>query len=66
MVKMNKIIILFALILLILSTSCVNEDVNKQEEYEKCTSVCASVLSDDFVTLELCRRECKEKFLDEE
>ena len=65
MVRMNKIIILFFVIILIVTSGCVSEDAKRQEEYEKCTSVCASVLSDDFVTLELCRRECKEKFLEE-
>ena len=66
MINMNKIAILFILFILVLSTSCVNEEVNKQEEYEKCTSVCASVLEEDFVTMELCRRECEEEFLKEE
>ena len=65
MMKMNKTIVMFALIILLFSTSCVNEDAQKQEEYEKCNSVCASVLTDDFVTLELCRRECREKFLED-
>jgi hypothetical protein len=65
MAGINKIAIIFALILLIISPGCVNEDRQKQEEYEKCTSVCASVLSDDFVTLELCREECREEFLEE-
>ncbi|MFC2016499.1 hypothetical protein ACFLUF_02170 [Chloroflexota bacterium] len=65
MAKMNKVVILSIMIILIFSASCVNENTPKQKEYEKCTSVCASVLSDDFVTLELCRRECKKEFLDE-
>ena len=63
---MNKIAILFIVFILILSTGCVDEDAKKQEEYEKCTSVCASVLEEDFVTMELCRRECEEEFLKEE
>ena len=63
---MNKFIILFLIIILLFSASCINEDKEKIEEYNKCNSVCASVLSDDFVTLELCRRECEEKFLKEE
>lgn len=67
MVKINKIAILFALIILILSIiSCVNENTQKQQEYEKCASVCASVLEDDFVTMKLCMDECQKKFLEEE
>lgn len=63
---MKKIVIIVLLIGIILVTSCIeNTDTEKRKEYEKCTSVCASVLEEDFVTLELCRQECKKKFLDE-
>ena len=66
MVKLNKLIFSIIIFILILSAGCNNEAVDSNKEYNKCVSVCASVLSDDFVTLELCRQECKEKFLDEE
>jgi PBP1b-binding outer membrane lipoprotein LpoB len=59
----NKIFVLF-FILLIFVNGCSNVDVNPQKEYNKCTSVCASVLEEDFVTMELCRQECREKFLE--
>ena len=62
MTRLNKIII-FTLLLLFLINSCSN-NVDNQVEYEKCTSVCASVLEDDFVTMKICMDECKEKFLD--
>ena len=65
MMKANKIIFLIAVIILIFSAGCADNDDSKLGEYNKCVSVCASVLSEDFVTLELCRQECKEKFLDE-
>ena len=58
-------IILILLILSLLITSCIDTETEKGKEYEKCTSVCSSVLSEDFVTLELCRQECKKKFLEE-
>ena len=62
---MKKTINFFSLlfiILILISSGCESDDV--QREYEKCTSVCASVLEDDFITLKLCVDECKEKFLD--
>ena len=63
MTRLNKIIIFILLISLIFITNCSN-NIDYQEEYEKCTSVCASVLEDDFVTMKLCMDECKEKFLE--
>ena len=65
MKKMNKIVFLVFVLVLIFSYGCANADT-KQGEYNKCTSVCASVLEEDFVTLKLCMDECKEKFLEEE
>lgn len=63
---MKKTIITLFLIGLILITSCTNEiDSDKSKEYNKCTAICASVLSEDFITLELCRQECNKKFLEE-
>lgn len=64
---MNKpinFLMLFLIILVIFSAGC-SENVPKQEDYEKCTSVCASVLGDDFVTMELCRQDCEKRFLEE-
>jgi len=66
MVRLGNFFILFFIIALLFTLGCSNNETKPQKEYEKCTSVCASVLEDDFVTMELCRRECKEKFLDEE
>ena len=66
MAGINKIVLLSVMIMLIFSASCVKEQTPKQEEYNKCASVCASVLEDDFVTMELCRRECRNEFLGEE
>ena len=62
--RVNKIIILFFVIVLIVSNGCANKDT-QQEEYDKCTSVCASVLDEDFVTMKLCMDECQEEFLEE-
>ncbi len=59
--KVNKVIILFFVIILIVSSGCVDRDM-QQEEYNKCTSVCASVLEDDFVTMKLCVDECQKEF----
>jgi len=60
---MTKLLFLIFL-LSILLTSCSGENSEFQLEYEKCNAVCAAVLSDDFVTLELCREECSKKFLE--
>jgi quinol-cytochrome oxidoreductase complex cytochrome b subunit len=57
----NKIAIIFIFMLLVLG-AC-GMETKQQQEYRKCISVCAAVLSDDFVTLELCRQECGKKFL---
>jgi hypothetical protein len=59
----NKIIFLIFVFALLFSFGCASNEENVQKEYEKCTSVCASVLEDDFVTMKLCMDECKEKFL---
>jgi hypothetical protein len=63
MKSLTKIIAILMLALLS-SSACSNYELDKQHEFEKCTAVCASVLEGDFVTLELCRRECKQQFLD--
>jgi len=62
MTRLNNTIILLLLIILIFSIGCTNRDA--QNEYNKCTSVCASVLEEDFVTMKLCVDECKDKFPD--
>ena len=63
---MKKIILALFLLALLFAASCIKDsEAEKRKEYEKCTSVCSSVLSDDFVTLELCRQECGIKFLEE-
>ena len=41
-------------------------DADLEVEYNKCTAVCSSVLEEDFVTMNLCVDECREKFLGEE
>ncbi|MAH01901.1 hypothetical protein CMO87_01560 [Candidatus Woesearchaeota archaeon] len=64
MERLNKIILFSFFIILIFINGCYNEDVDAQKEYEKCTSVCASVLEEDFVTMKLCMDECEEKFLE--
>ncbi len=61
-----KKIILILLLIIILTASCTKDiEVDENEaDYGKCTSVCSSVLGDDFTTMELCRKECKAKFLE--
>ena len=65
MKQMNKIIMFMLLISLVFVSGC-SDNVDFQEEYNKCTAVCASVLEEDFVTMNLCVDECKERFLGEE
>jgi len=57
---MNKIIFIIFVFILLFSYGCADQEV-KQKQYNKCTAVCAAVVEDDFVTLELCREECKKK-----
>ena len=69
MMKTNKIISSIMMLLLLFSYGCANTEVNKQEDYEKCTSVCAAIvespeIEEGFVALELCRQECEKKFLE--
>ncbi len=69
MIKMNKIIFIIFVFVLLFSYGCSGKDA-KQEEYQKCTSVCAAVIEtpdadEAFITTKLCMDECQEKFLDE-
>lgn len=66
MKQMNKIIFIIFIIVLLFTIGCSNNEIGLQKEYNKCTSVCASVLEEDFVTMKLCMDNCKEKFPDEE
>tara|TARA_Y100000310_G_scaffold47186_1_gene43771 strand:- start:3281 stop:3478 length:198 start_codon:yes stop_codon:yes gene_type:complete len=63
--KANNFFVLVFLMVLIFSAGCATEEVDNQVEYNKCVSVCASVLEEDFVIMDLCRQECNEKFLEE-
>jgi len=63
---LSKLIIAIILFLVIASFWLVRQEAERQASYEKCTSVCASVIGDDFAKLKSCMGECKEKFLREE
>jgi uncharacterized membrane protein len=63
MKQMNKIIMFMLLVSLVFVSGC---DADLEVEYNKCTAVCSSVLEEDFVTMNLCVDECREKFLGEE
>ena len=58
-------IIFLMFIVLVFTSGCDTIETNPQQEYNKCTAVCTAVLGEDFITLELCRQECSEKFLEE-
>ncbi|MBS3131105.1 hypothetical protein J4212_01615 [Candidatus Woesearchaeota archaeon] len=60
-----QIISVFLLVLSSFILSSCSAESEKQKEYSKCTSVCSSVLGNDYVTLDLCRKECRIKFLEE-
>ena len=64
MKKLINIIFLIFIAVLVFTSGCDKIETKQQQEYNKCTSVCAAVLDDDFVTLKLCMDECKEKFLE--
>lgn len=63
---MKKVFLMVLLIVLLVAGGCSKDtEVEQQTDYEKCTSVCSSVLSEDYVTLHLCNEECRKEFLDE-
>ncbi|MDP7457601.1 MAG: hypothetical protein QGH47_02660 [Candidatus Woesearchaeota archaeon] len=71
---MKKLILILVPILLL---GCQSQEDQAQKDYNQCISFCASSLAtepvvpatdfdndqQDFVTIELCRKECEEKFL---
>jgi len=64
----NKILILILLMSILLINGC-SDATSKEQEYQKCTSVCAAIvespeLEEGYVLLELCRQECKKQFLE--
>lgn len=65
MKKLINIIFLIFIAVLVFTAGCENIETKQQQEYNRCTAVCASVLGEDFITLKLCMDECKAKFLDE-
>ena len=51
-------------IIFILSMDYISEpELKFDDEYRKCTSVCASTLNEEFVTSNLCREQCKKELL---
>lgn len=62
---LSKLILIIILILVIASFWLVRQEAERQASYEKCASVCAYVIGDDFAKLKLCMGKCKEKFLGE-
>ncbi|MBW2991743.1 hypothetical protein KY345_00815 [Candidatus Woesearchaeota archaeon] len=61
---MRAVIIIAVLILVLVLIGCYGAEKEKMQEYQKCTSVCASVIGEeDYVTLHLCNEECKKEFL---
>ena len=67
----------FLFIALLVLNGCNTSDVNRNVEYDKCTTACIGAVEtgfgdnsfdqddneEEFVTLDLCRRECGKKFL---
>ena len=63
---LSKLIIIIIIALVFVSFWLVRKEAEKQDYYEKCASVCASAIGDDFPKLKLCMGKCKEKFLEED
>lgn len=65
--QMNKYVILTMMLFLLVAAGC-SDKSEAQQQYDKCTAVCAAVVDssgeDALVTLEICRQECKKEFLD--
>jgi hypothetical protein len=63
---MKRLLLAAFLIILVAMSGCFKDFKEEQQKnYEKCTSICSSVLSEDYVTLHLCNEECKKEFLGE-
>jgi len=56
-------LIVFVVLIVFSLFGCSKTSIEKEQAYEKCTSVCSSVLNEDFVSLHLCNEQCKVEFL---
>ena len=61
---LSKAVFWAVIIAIIFSFYKISQEAEKQENYEKCVSVCSSVVEDDFDSLKVCMSKCGEKFLD--
>ena len=62
-----RIAVILIIVLLVLLVGCENKEViERQEAYEKCTSICASAVGEDFTVIHICNEDCKKEFLEEE
>ena len=62
---MKKILIFLMVLFLVIALVGCNDVTEDKKAYKKCTSVCASVLGEDYTTLYLCNEECKNEFLNQ-
>ncbi len=61
---LSKLIFLTIIVAIIFSAYKISQEAEKQKNYEKCVSVCASVAEDNFDSLKICMDKCEEKFLE--
>lgn len=63
---LNKGMLVALLVLVLFSLGCASQE-ERQQKYNECTATCAVVVegSDEeaLVTLEICRKECEERYL---
>ena len=57
-------LLLAAVVLIILISHYLGPTVEYDEEYRKCTGVCAATLDEGFVTHYLCERQCKKELME--
>ena len=60
---MNKAFIVLVLISLLLLSGCWHPKAKNLSEQEQCDLSCTSIDPDDFLTLDMCRQECKKRFM---
>lgn len=61
---LSKAILWVIVIAIIFSFYKISQEAERQKNYEKCVSVCSSVVEDNFDSLKVCMNKCEEKFLE--
>ena len=60
---LSKTVFLIVIIAVISSFYMINQEAEKQKNYEKCVSVCSTVAGNVIDAVKECMSKCEEKFL---